>query len=119
MGVDRTQGAIEILKYFYENSQRGYGITVSELRKNILPRRQGKKVWLKSKLGLGMVKDVISIYLNLGYISKGDPIVMKNEKFDSYVITAKGKAVVKELKTSKHLHEMFRTILYAEIMKPA
>jgi hypothetical protein len=118
MGVDRTQGAIEILKYFYENSYREYGITISELRKNILPRRRGRKVWLKSKLGLGMVKDVISIYLNLDYIAKSRPITMKNKKFDSYVITKKGMNVVKELKSSKHLHEMFNAILYAEAMRP-
>ena len=118
MGVDRTQAAIEILKYFYENSQRAYGITVSELRKNILPRRRGKDVWMKSKLGLSMVKDVVSIYLNLGYIEKSRQIVMKDRKFDSYRITSKGKRIVKEIKSAKHLHELFSAILYAEAMRP-
>jgi len=119
MGVDRTQSAIEILKYFYQNSDREYGITTSELRKNILPNRQGKKVWLKSKLGLYLVKDIIHIYLNLQYIEKGRPIVMKDKKFDSYRITSKGKKVVKELKNTKNLLEMFSAILYVEAMRPA
>ena len=118
MGVDRTQSAIEILKYFYENSNRAYGITISELRKNILPRKHGKKVWKKSKLGLGLVKDIMSIYLRLGYITKGRPITMKDRKFDSYMITPKGRSVMKELLSTKHLREMFREILYAEAMKP-
>lgn len=118
MGVDKTQSAIEILKYFYENSYRDYGITVSELRKNILPHRRGKKIWLKSKLGLGLVKDIIKIYLNLGYIDKDIPIVMKDKKFDSYKITPKGKSVMKELNSTKQLHEMFNAILYTEAMRP-
>ena len=118
MGVDRTQSAIEILKYFYRNSYRGYGITVSELRKNILPHRSGKKVWMKSKLGLSLVKDIIGIYLKLGYLQKDKPIVMKDKKFDSYKITKKGTSVVEELNSSKHLHEMFNEILYLEAMRP-
>ena len=118
MGVDRTQSAVEILKYFYENSNRTYGITISELRKNILPRKQGKRVWKKSKLGLGLVKDIISIYLRLGYIAKSRPITMKDSKFDSYIITSKGKSVVKELLSTRHLREMFSAILYAEAMRP-
>jgi hypothetical protein len=118
MGVDRTQSAIEILKYFYKNSNRAYGITISELRKNILPNKQGRTVWKKSKLGLGLVKDVISIYLRLGYIAKDKPITMKDRKFDSYKITPKGRGVVKELLSAKHLREMFSAILYAEAMKP-
>jgi len=118
MGIDRTQSAIEILKYFYENSYREYGITISELRKNILPHKQGRKVWLKSKLGLGTVKNVVSIYLNLGYVAKDRPIIMKDRRFDSYKITPKGKKVVEELKSTRHLHEMFRAILYAEAIRP-
>jgi hypothetical protein len=118
MGVDRTQSAVEILKYFYENSYRDYGITVSELRKNILPHRQGRKVWKKSKLGLGLVKDIMSIYLRLGYITNSRPIIMKDKKFDSYKITPKGKNVVKDLLSTKHLREMFGAILYSEAMRP-
>jgi predicted transcriptional regulator len=118
MGIDKTQSALEILKYFYENANREQGITISELRKKILSRNKNNSIWLKSKLGLDLVKDVIKIYLSLNYIKKDKPIIMKDKNFDSYRITQKGKELVEEYRKTKHLKDLFGIILYAEAMKP-
>jgi predicted transcriptional regulator len=118
MGIDKTQAAMEILKYFYGNEKREQGITISELRKKILPRKKGSRVWLKSKLGLDLVKDVVKVYLSLQYIKKGKPIIMKDKNFDSYKITEIGKKVVEEYKKAKYLKDFFSAILYLEAIKP-
>lgn len=118
MGVDRTQIAIEILRYFYDHSDRDQGVTISEIRKRILPRKENSRVWLRSKLGLDLVKDVISIYLNLDYIEKDRPIIMKDKSFDSYRITQNGREVVEEYSKAKHLRDLFSAILYMEALKP-
>lgn len=118
MGIDKTQAAMEILKYFYDNAGREQGITISELRKRILPRRGERTVWLKSKLGLALVKDIVKIYLSLQYIQKDKPIIMKDKTFDSYRMTQKGKDVVEEYRKSKHLKDFFSAILYVEAVKP-
>jgi hypothetical protein len=118
MGVDKTQSAIEILKYFYSNADREQGVTISELRKKILPRRGGSTVWLRSKLGLSLVKDIVCIYFDLQYIAKAKPITMKDKEFDSYKITDNGKEFVEEYKSTKHLKKFFEYLLFKEVMKP-
>jgi hypothetical protein len=117
MGIDKTQSAMEILKYFYENADRREGVTISELRKKILPRKEIYTVWLKSKLGLSLVKTVVEIFLNLGYIKKDEPIVVKDRSFNSYRIINKGKSIVEELRKSKNLRDLFAAILYKEVIE--
>ena len=120
MGIDKTQSAIEILKYFYDNHSRRDGITVSELRKNVMPRTKGRErdVWLRSKLGLVLVKGVVDIFLTAEFIKRDELIVIKDKKFNSYMITEKGVEVTNELKKTKYLKELFASILYREVMKP-
>jgi hypothetical protein len=116
MGIDRTQSAIEILKYFNDNSDRDYGITVSELRKRILPRKNSYDVWLKSKLGLWLVKDLVSTFIEMGFVENHVPIAVKDNTFQSFRITPKGRVLVTELRKAKNLRDLFSTILYKEVI---
>ncbi|MBL7170232.1 MAG: hypothetical protein ISS48_04390 [Candidatus Aenigmarchaeota archaeon] len=120
MGIDKTQSAIEILKYFYENQKQENRVTISEVRKKILPRtrREEKNMWLKSKMNLDAVKIIIKLFLDLGFIRKDEKIKMKDKSFDSYRITERGIKLVEELKTSENLKELFAAILFTEVMKP-
>jgi hypothetical protein len=117
MGIDKTQSAMEILKYFNENADRAEGITISELRKRILPRKGIYKVWLKSKLGLSLVKDIVKIFIDLGYVKTDEPIIVKDRIFNSYRITGKGKLIAIELRKVKNLKDLFAAILYKEVIE--
>ena len=120
MGIDKTQSAIEIMKYFYQNRDREYGVTVSELRKKVLPRaKKGESdVWLKSSLGSELVKDVVSIMLHLKHITKGKDVHIKDKVFKSYKITKKGEIFVEQIISSDQMKEFFAAILYKELMRP-
>lgn len=119
MPIDRTQSALEILKYFYDNAGREFGITISEIRKKVLRRTRGEsRVWLRSKLSLGTVKDIVSIFLGVGFIEKTKPIRIKDMQFESYRITRKGMRVVYELRKTDALKELFNSILLDEVTRP-